>query len=89
MRRSKSTRAMPVETFHTSSKVLDAMRHAAEVHPRDPRPRQEKWSVMWKWRFSAIRSARAGGKRIVRRSYRFGERDPRRAQQDEKFTGPK
>jgi len=34
-RRTKSTRVVPVETFHTSSKVLDAMHRPAQMHPRD------------------------------------------------------
>ena len=33
-RRAKSTRVVPVETFHTSSKVLDAIHRLVEIHPQ-------------------------------------------------------
>lgn len=45
--------------------------------------------MMWKWGFSAVRRGRAGGNLFVRGSYRFGEGEAWRAQQEEQLTGPK
>ena len=92
-RRSKSTRVVSVETIRirikfwmqciSPRKCARSLGKAA--HCCDSRKREREAGNG----DSEIRSRRAGRKPIVSGSYRLGERDPRRTQQEKQFASPK